>query len=158
MTSRELVYRTLEFENRHDRAPRQMWTLPWAEWNHGNMIAKIRREYPDDITGTPGILRKRSIVSGDPYRKGVSRDAWGCMVTNIHEGIIGEVREPLVRGDEWEDAELVHIPREWLTFDREQVNAFCRNTDRFVLSGCCPRPFEQLQFIRKTENLYSIWT
>lgn len=29
----------------------------------------------------------------------------------------------------------VHIPREWLTFDRAQVNAFCRNTDRFVLSG-----------------------
>lgn len=154
MTPRELVYKTLEFENRQGRAPRQMWTLPWAEWKHGDMIAKIHRDYPADIAGAPSILQEPTIETGDPYHNGISRDAWGCSVTNIHEGIIGEVREPLVRGDEWEDADNVHIPREWLTFDREQVNAFCRNTDRFVISGCCPRPFEQLQFIRKSENLY----
>lgn len=64
------------------------------------------------------------------------------------------MRDPLVQGEEWEDVDNVHIPREWLTFNRAQVNAFCRNTDRFVLSGCCPRPFEQMQFIRKTENLW----
>jgi uroporphyrinogen decarboxylase len=36
----------------------------------------------------------------------------------------------------------------------EQVNAYCRSTDKFVMAGCCPRPFERLQFIRKSERLY----
>lgn len=38
--------------------------------------------------------------------------------------------------DDWEDVENVHIPREWLDFDREAVNAFCWSTDRFVKCGC----------------------
>lgn len=154
MTPRELVYATLEFRNKTDRVPRQMWTLPYSEWKHGDMIAGIHRDYPDDIVSAPAILKERTIEEGDPYRKGISRDAWGCKVENIFEGIIGEVREPLVEDEDWEDWEKVHIPTEWLSFDRETVNAFCRESDRFVVSGCCPRPFEQLQFIRKSENLY----
>lgn len=154
MTSRKLVYKTLEFENRGGRVPRQLWTLPWAERRHGDMLQKLRRDYPADITGAPALLSEPTIETGDPYRNGISRDAWGCIVTNIQEGIIGEVKEPLVQGAEWEDAENVHIPREWLSFDRDQVRAFCRETSQFVLCGCCPRPFEQLQFIRGTENLY----
>ncbi len=154
MTPRKLVYATLEFCNKSERAPRQMWTLPWAEWNHGDMVARIRQDYPDDIIGAPCILQTPTIEEGDPYRTGVSRDAWGCIVTNIHQGVIGEVKEALVQDEDWEDVTNVHIPREWLSFDRDAVNGFCRDTDRFVTCGCCPRPFEQLQFIRKTEELY----
>lgn len=154
MTPRDLVYATLEFENKTHRVPRQMWTLPYSEWKYPDMIDRIHREFPDDIIGAPAVLREKTIEEGDPYRHGVSRDAWGCKVTNIHEGIIGEVLTPLVEDEEWEDVDKIHIPREWLSFDRDEVNAFCRSTDRFVTSGCCPRPFEQLQFIRKTENLY----
>ena len=53
MTSRELVYRTLEFRNTDGRVPRQMWLLPWAEMNYGSMVDKIRREYEDDIVTAP---------------------------------------------------------------------------------------------------------
>lgn len=154
MTPRELVYATLAFENKSDRVPRQMWTLPYSEWKYGDTIEKIHRDYPDDIVSAPAVLKEKTIEEGDPYRKGVSRDAWGCIVTNIHEGVIGEVLDPLVTDDDWEDVDKIHIPREWLSFDREAVNAFCRSTDKFVNCGCCPRPFEQMQFIRKTENLY----
>lgn len=154
MTPRELVYKTLEFENKTQRVPRQMWLLPWAEWNHRDMVEKIHRDFPDDIIGAPCTLSEKTIEEGDPYRNGVSKDAWGCMVTNIHEGVIGEVLDPLVEEEEWEDVDKVHIPTEWLTFDKDEVNAFCKSTDHFVSAGCCPRPFEQLQFIRKTENLY----
>lgn len=100
MTPRELVHKTLNFENKHDRAPRQMWTLPWSEWKYPDMIAKIHRDYPDDIIGAPSVLHEATIEQGDPYRNGVSRDAWGCMVTNIQEGLIGQVRDPIVQGDE----------------------------------------------------------
>lgn len=34
MTSKELVLRTLEFRNTEGRAPRQLWTLPWATEHH----------------------------------------------------------------------------------------------------------------------------
>ena len=101
MTPRELVYATLEFENKTGRVPRQMWTLPYSEWKHGDMIAKIHQDYPDDIVGAPCILKEKTIAQGDPYHKGVSRDEWGSKITNIHEGIIGEVLEPLVEDDDW---------------------------------------------------------
>ena len=34
------------------------------------------------------------------------------------------------------------------------MNRDCAATDKFTLGGPCPRPFEQLQFIRGSENLY----
>lgn len=36
----------------------------------------------------------------------------------------------------------------------DAVNQFCRSTDKFVKGCCDPRPFERLQFIRTTEELY----
>lgn len=154
MTSRELVYKTLEFRNTDNRVPRQMWLLPWAETNYGPMVDRIHKEFEDDIVTAPCILRTKTISKGDPYKIGEYTDEWGCRFNNIHEGIIGEVKEPLIQDEDWEDADHIHIPVEWLDFDVDAVNEFCRNTDKFVLSGCCPRPFEQLQFIRTTEELY----
>jgi uroporphyrinogen-III decarboxylase len=58
-----------------------------------------------------------------------------------------------VTDEGWSDASNAHIPIEWLTIDADEVNRFCADSDRFVLAGACPRPFEQLQFIRGTENL-----
>lgn len=154
MTSRELVKATLNFENRSGRVPRQIWTLPWAEENAGKMLKKIQTEFPDDIVTAPTILKKPTIACGDAYAVGESTDDWGCKFTNIHRGVIGEVKEPLVEDEDWDDWENIHIPVELLDFDVEQVNAFCKNTDKFVIAGACPRPFEQLQFIRTTPEFY----
>lgn len=154
MTPRELVIETLEFKNQNERVPRHMWTLPWAEIHHGDMVDRIHTEYADDFAEAPVKLSTATIQEGDPYQIGQYKDEWGCLFTNIHEGVIGEVKQAIVNGEEWEDAENVHIPRELLTFDRDAVNEFCKNTDKFVFAGPCPRPFEQLQFIRGTENLY----
>lgn len=154
MKSRELVLKTLNFENATERAPRHMWQLPWAAMHHGDMVERIRTEYPDDIVSAPCILREKTIEEGNEYAVGNYRDAWGCLFTNIHEGVIGEVKDAIVKDEDWEDVGNVHIPTELLTFDRDAVNEFCRNTDKFVMAGACPRPFEQLQFIRGTEELY----
>lgn len=154
MTSRELVRRTLEFENKTGVVPRQLWTLPISEWNYGDTIAKIRRDFPADFAGPSCSYSAKMPGKGDPYRNGIWIDDWGCKFTNIHEGVIGEVRTPLVEDDDWEDVDKIHIPREWLTFNRDEVNESCRHSDKFMMADCCPRPFEQLQFIRKTENLY----
>ena len=38
--------------------------------------------------------------------------------------------------------------------DRDAVNRACGATDKYTFGGCWPRPFEQLQFLRGTANLY----
>jgi len=154
MTSRELVHATLEFRNKSGHVPRDMWTLPWAKTHYQGMIDKIKEDFPKDMTAAPILLAQPTIEQGDPYLPGIYTDAWGCKFEGIHAGVMGEVKTPLVQDDDWEDYENVHIPYEWLTFDVDAVNAYCRNTEKFVNAGQCPKAFEQLQFIRSTENLF----
>ena len=154
MTSRELVYKTLEFENTNGRVPRQLWTLPWAEIYCGDQLREIQRDFEDDIVTAPVFLKEKTAAHGDPYTPGEYTDDWGGLFINVERGIFGQAKEALVREDEWEDVDKIHIPVEQLGFDVQAVNDFCHNTDKFVLAGCLPRPFEQLQFLRTTERLY----
>jgi len=78
MTSRELVLKTLNGAN-NGRAPRHLATLPWAEIYHGNEVAAIRREFPDDITGVAGVFAQAPKVIGEPYEIGEYIDEFGCM-------------------------------------------------------------------------------
>ena len=154
MNSKKLVLDTLEMCN-DNRAPRDLWLLPWATTRYQAEIDAMKRDYPCDLVGAPAFLRERPVTVGDPYGIGEYVDEWGCTFENVQEGVIGEVKNPQVTDDDWEDAENVHIPYELLTIDKDQINAFCRqNSDKFITCGCCPRPFEQLQFIRGTVNLY----
>lgn len=155
MNSRKLVYKTLDFEmSAGDRIPRHLWWLPWAEENHPGSVATIQQEFPDDIVNAPGFqtMPVNANSVGGMFDVGTYIDEWGCIFENRQRGIIGEVKTPIV--DDWDDTGKVHIPEEALSIDIEQVNAFCRATDRFVLAGACQRPFERLQFIRGTEQLY----
>lgn len=153
MTSRELVHNTLEF--RHSgRLARDMWVLPWADMNHGQAVAALRADFPLDIAGAPTVLGTPFRTSGDKHMAGTYTDEWGCTFENIQSGVSGEVKAPVSVEEDWQDIDRVHIPVESLTLDIDQVNAFCAKTDKFVLSGLWPRPFERLQFIRGTEQFY----
>ena len=155
MTSKELVLSTLEFRNTEGRVPRQLWSLPWANINCPDMMDKLAKDFTWDFDGPETTYEKLPITKGDAYEVGEYVDEWGCVFTNIHRGIIGEVKHPLVTEDDWSDAHNVHIPEELLTFDVDQVNASCaKKKEKFIMGNCCPRPFEQLQFIRGTVNLY----
>lgn len=154
MIPRELVKQTLEFRNCGGRVPRQLWSLPCATERYPEETRAIGRDFPDDIVHVGAKLSSPTIVSGDMYGVGEYTDEWGCRFENLFYGVVGEVKRPLVTGEFWEDASAVHIPEELLGFDIGEVNAKCATTDRFTLAGCCPRPFEQLQFIRGTEALY----
>ncbi len=154
MTRRELVINTLEFKNKTGIVPREVWTLPWAKLNYSKEYDEILAEFPNDIIMARPTYKKPSPVTvGDMFAVGRYVDDWGCQFENKQEGIIGEVDIPIVSDDDWEDVNNVYIPREWLDFDVDAVNELCRGTDGFVLAGVYPRPFEQLQFIRGTENL-----
>jgi hypothetical protein len=148
MTSRELVRRTLEFAS-PPLVPRQIWILPWAEDRHPTEVARLRAEFPDDIVASPALYHSPLPVVGSRYEKGVYVDEWGCRFTNIHGGVIGIVREPLIR--DWSDLDRFQTPEAPLAVDEAAVNAFCCGTEQFVLAGTLVRPFERLTFIRTME-------
>jgi hypothetical protein len=158
---RELVGATLDFRNR-GKVPRQLWELPWASMYHSEELDRIRETFPNDIVVSPcddfpsteGFQVREGDPQGDPYEIGTYLDRWNCRFTNFQRGVIGEVKEPLVTGENWENRGELRIPEECLEVDRGAVNRFCRKTDTFVLAGDWARPFERLQFIRGTEQLY----
>lgn len=151
MTSRELVRQTLEFSS-PARIPRQLWLLPWAEDHYPEELARIRERYPDDLLNAPPFYKQPLQTSGNEYSPGIYIDEWGCVFENRQKGLIGEVKEPLLT--DWRDWEEVRIPRERLSVDVEKLNDFCFSHDEFILSRWIGRPFEQLQFIRRSDNLY----
>lgn len=155
MNSRDLVRRTLDFTNYTGMVPRQKWVLKWAEMNYGEYLEELDEAFPDDIVGAPAVYLEKPKEEGDPFVQGVYKDFWGCEFVNVHTGIIGEVKHPLILDEEWKEAKNVVFPRELLTVDCKAVNEFCHNTDKFVLSALSPRPFERLQFLRGTEDFYA---
>ena len=162
MTSRELVKRTLKFDS-PERVPRHLWHLPWSDYTYPMELAEILKRFPDDVVGAPEFYTKvdESVLKfywadGGSHMPGEATDEWGCTFTNYQRGIIGEVKNPPVR--EWTDIDKITIPYDYLSIDTDKINQFCRTTDKFVTAafngGCMPRPFEKLQFIRGSENLY----
>ena len=151
MTSRELVLRTLEMD-KPERIPRHMWTLPWAENKYPEKVKIIHKEFPDDIVYAPSSYKIEPPVKGDFYAIGQYIDEWGCEFTNIHGGIVGEVKEALIK--DWIDINKLRAPEELLSVDIEQVNAFCSATDKFVIGAGLARPFERAQWLRTTEQFF----
>ncbi len=151
VSSRELVRQTLEFSN-PPRLPRQIWTLPWAQETYPEDFARITATYPDDMEWSPQLLLKPLKTSGDPYAIGTYIDEWGCEWENKQRGVVGEVKNPLIKT--WDDLGKVQIPENILSLDADAINAYCRETDKFTLSITYTRPFERLQYLRGTENVF----
>jgi len=154
MTSRELVYRTLEFRNTEWRAPREMWLLPWAGDRFAPAVSYINEKYPSDFTSPDPCYSVKEPAVGNAYKKGSFTDAWGCVFEMYEDGYIGEVKTPLVGDPGWSDTSRVRFPTELLSVDVARVNAQCAATDKYVRASAGPNPFERLQFIRTTEMLY----
>jgi hypothetical protein len=149
MTSRELVRRTLEFENKEGRVPRDLWYLNWYKTHHQRELQDLMRDYPVDFKYAPAKLE--TPITERLSADGKATDDWGVSREEVLSGISGQVKTPLVADDDWNDTDNVHIPLEYLSFDADEVNRFCRSTDYFVLMPWYVNPFERLQSIRTTE-------
>ena len=150
-TSRRLVEKTLACDA-PSRIPRNPWVLAWAGIHHPDELARINQRFPSDIATAPAYLSQPPRTQGIETEPGSFTDEWGCTFINIQRGVIGEVKEPLIRT--WDDLPRVRPPVERLSVDVAQVNAFCRASDKYILAGTCPRPFERMQFLRGSQNLY----
>ena len=151
MKPRDIVKKTLEFDS-PERIPRQLWLLPYATNTYPGEVARIKQAFPDDIVHAPVEYAQQPETSGDPFEPGIHVDEWGCIFENKQRGYIGEVKKPLLA--DWNDVDNIIPPVGMLDFNRDAVNSFCRDSNAFVIAGCCPRPFERMQFIRTTVNTY----
>ena len=153
MTSRERVVRTLQHRE-VDRAPRELWALPGVAMFRQAEMDALLEEFPVDFTG-PGIRYNQGRrESGTPCVVGTSVDAWGCVWSVKEDGVIGEIKRAMF-ADGYEGLSEYEAPWELIEgLDREQVALHCASTDKFVLAGTEARPFERMQFLRGTEDLF----
>ena len=159
MTGRELVKKTLEFNNSGGPVPRDLWTLPWAYNNFGAELESILADYPPDIVQFPDSNKHyaaQPVIRGSPYEEGEFTDEWGVVFKNIQRGLIGEVKAPIIDplDENWDDISQVHFPEELLTIDTAKINEYCAASKQFVLSSDLVRPFERMQFLRSSEMFY----
>ncbi len=133
-SSREVVRRCVKFEF-PERIPRDLWLLPWAENHYPALVEEIKKRFPSDFCYAPDVYQPSPRAKGDPYAIGEYTDEWGCVFTNVHGGVIGEVKEFLVKNIS--DSKTVEPPYEILpekdSSAKEKVNKFCAGTEKFAV-------------------------
>ncbi len=151
MNSRDLVKATLRFQPT-PRLPRQLWTLAWAGIHHPEELEAIQRDFPSDFAAPTYTPPKLDWVRGAWDRAGTYIDEWHCVFDNLQDGVIGEVKHPIIN-DYASDLDKVRPPVGLLGKGFEETNASIAGTDRFTTAGFGTL-FERMQFIRGSENLY----
>jgi uroporphyrinogen decarboxylase len=152
-TSREIVTRSINFEN-PERIPRDIWLLPWAHNNFPEVVKILNKRYPSDFLTCQYYYPPSPIVKGNEFQVGEYTDEWGCTFINLQEGIIGEVKEPIISDiTDWKSVKppYVQLPNDTKA-PYDFISRFYDSTDKFVLSNCCARPWERYQFLRGSEN------
>ncbi|MHB9132980.1 MAG: uroporphyrinogen decarboxylase family protein [Armatimonadota bacterium] len=149
MTSRELVYAALDFQG-PERIPADFWFLPAVAIGREAEVQALMAKYPIDIVRAP---YNDPLYHPNTYTKSSYVDAWGCEWLVLQDGMIGEVkRSPLddyakLASYQWP---MDHFDQGW------EVTApgIAANRDKFILGGW-ERPWELMQFLRGSENLYA---
>ncbi len=152
MTSRERVTRTLTFEPT-DRAPRDLWTLPGVGKYRKDEVAGLLERYPMDFIGPDVSYGASERAVGMKGEIGSYVDAWGAEWHVAEPGVAGEVKVPPIKS--WSDLAGYKPPWEIIrNADFSDVDRSCAATDLFVRSGSEARPFERMQFLRGSEQLF----
>ena len=161
MTPRERVFRALEFKS-PDRAPRDLWALPWVNQYKQRDLDEVLAKCPSDFAGpgapAPGVcLALGDRAKGEKSRKGRYTDDWGCEFHVGHDGVVGEVKRPALASL----AELAAYQPPWEIIQRtdwDAINRACADNQagprKFMLAGTSVRPFERMQFLRGSEDLF----
>ncbi len=152
MNSRDRVKKVLKQEE-VDRLPRTLWALPGVMDYRKQEFNEVIGKFPGDFGGPVCSYGRGKRCKGDSAKVGVNVDAWGSVWYVGEPGVIGEVKEyPLA---DWSALDSYALPWELLDeADLSQVNKSCAQSDRFILAGTETRPFERMQFLRGTENLF----
>ena len=152
MTGRERVKACLGF-NSPDRPPRDLWALPYITLFRKEEFDSLVQEYPLDIGASQLNPGWSDEVVKYSAKKGHYTDDWGSVWYVGEPGVIGEVKEPVLA--DWSDLDKFKPPWDLIRKrDLSYANKSCEESDKFMLSDVTARPFERLQFLRGSENLY----
>ena len=152
MTSRKRVIKTLKFDS-PDRVPRELWALPGVTMFRAKEMEEITKQFPVDFTYPKCTYGTGRRAKGESCQVGEYIDAWGCVWEVAEPGVAGEVKGPPLA--EWPALKGYKLPWEILDeADLSEVNRFCAETESFVKVGGETRPFERMQFLRGTQNLF----
>jgi uroporphyrinogen-III decarboxylase len=153
MTSRERVIRTLRHQE-VDRPPRHLWIIPYIDMYKQEEKTKFLERFEMDIADPNGIRYGKSPYGkGEACRKGKYTDAWGTEWEVLEDGVIGEVKNPLIQTEE--DLDGYKLPWEMLDgMNCEGQADHYRATGKFILAGSQVRPFERMQFLMGSEEFF----
>ncbi len=154
MNSKERVIRTLRFE-KPDRIPLDFWTLPATSYKYGERLEELKREANLDILSAPNKMFRGLDSDIRHYQIGTFTDEWGSGWMGCQDGIVGEVKNPVLgdasKIDTW------HTPIDKLpkTMDElRPIQDFVKDhPDNFILGGWIIF-FERMQFVRGPVNVY----
>lgn len=151
MTKRERVQTALTHAQ-PDRAPRDLWALPYISLFRKAELDKILKDFPSDI-GRPELSPGADDAELQRLSKpGQYTDEWGSVWQIGEPGIVGEVKKPVL--SDWTALDSFQPPWDLVRKrDLNNVNRACEKTDKFMLSSVSARPFERIQFVRGTENV-----
>ncbi|MDP6438192.1 MAG: uroporphyrinogen decarboxylase family protein [Candidatus Brocadiia bacterium] len=153
MTSRERVVKALRFEG-PDRAPRDIWPLRFRSMPERlRQVEEFVRRVPMDFEAPPVKGRVSRRARGVEGVVGTYVDEWGSVWHVCEPGVVGEVKEPVLADRKALDG--FEPPWELIeTTDLSDVDKWYERSDRFSIFFPAVRPFERLQFLRGTENLF----
>jgi uroporphyrinogen-III decarboxylase len=149
MTRRERVVAALTGRT-PDRIPRAYTPVPGFMLNNPGAYERICERFPQDIADS-GYRFPEGAVQGDAYAVGEYVDEWGCVFENVHAGVVGQVKHPRVAS--WSGLADLSPPMH-LIANMDAVERSCTETDGFTLSALPIQPFERMQFLRGTEQLF----
>src|SRR4030043_1185856 len=98
MTSRERVKKCLTFSN-PDRAPRDLWALPYVILFQKEEFNEVIKEYPLDFQTSQLSPGWSDEVVKFTAKKGNYTDDWGSIWYVGEPGVIGEAKKPVI--DDW---------------------------------------------------------
>lgn len=153
MTGRELFTRTL-LQEEVERLPRDLWMVPYIVQYRQDELDRFLQRFPTDLTYPAGIHYGQSrYTRGEPYRVGRYTDEFGAIWEVMEDGVAGEVKDPIIKS--MDDLDRYRLP--WEMLDGAdysgQAEAY-KQTDKFVIGGTFVRPFERMQFLRGSQQLF----
>lgn len=136
-----------------DRFPRDVWTWPNVSLLKNDLYNDFLTKYEIDI-GHPRMgYMKSGYEKGIPDRIGSYTDEFGCTFDVGEDGVVGEVKKAMF--EDFDMLDSYKMPYEIIkAINKDAVSEQCKKSGKFMVAGSHIRPFERIQFMRGTEDLF----
>jgi len=132
--------------------PRDVWGGMYIAGMRSSDWNTLLDRFPMDFARPPSVLGQSERTHADGGT-GIRMDEWGSVWKTLQEGVSGEVTRPALA----DMGDLGAFRPPWEMVENSSVEAVddsCRATDCFTIGEIGPGPFERLQFLRGTQNLF----